>query len=290
MQLKFRHIKTVLVLSLTSLIYPFHSCTQVKKQEKSQTEELIQLNRGQLNETLQNLEKQQVLTQQESAQLRERLNADFDYYLAHQDIGLAELKDMFAKTTEHLGNLQINQAVFLQLSTTYNAIAKQISMRGNPGPISAEDQAIQPALNQVMNDWFAQYQKNKDTAEAPTVQTGEEQQPSGKPLPLPTYVKLRADILGRFKVLLSEEMITSLEYRHCTGTITKDIRFCETNTDTAKIKLQLLAGLRNMENAELDTEDREAIVDCYFVLSEKHGIDIKKQLNNWLYGSASANF
>ncbi|ERJ57399.1 hypothetical protein [Sphingobacterium paucimobilis] len=118
-----------------------------------------------------------------------------------------------------------------------------------------------------------------------SLQELEEQLSPDQPLPLPTYTKLKADMLARFKLLLSEEMITSLEYRHYTETITKDIRFCETNTDTAKVKLQLLDGLQKMENAELDTEDREAIVDCYFILSEKHGIDIKRQLHKWLYGS-----
>ncbi len=276
----------MLVFSLVTLALPFHSCTQMKKQTKSQTEELIQLNRGQLNDRLQKLEEQQVLTSGESVQLREQLNADFDYYLAHQSMGLPELKDMFSKTTEQLGHLRITPAIFLQLSTTYNAITKQISMRNLPGPISPEDYAIQSTLNQVMNDWFAHYQKMNGMAEASIAQAGEdEQRSSSKPLPLPTYIKLKADMIGRFKLLLSEEMISSLEYRHYTETITKDIRFCETNTDTAKVKLQLLASLQQMENAELDTEDREAIVDCYFILSEKHGIDIKRQLNKWLYGS-----
>lgn len=283
MGLKISYLKKLLIICLAILAFPLHSCTQMKKQTKNQTEELIQLNRGQLNDKLQELEEQQILTKDESAQLRECLNADFDYYLAHQDMGLTELKDLFSKTTEKLGQLQINQAIFLQLSTTYNAIAKQISMRNHPGPIAPEDYAIQSAINQEMNDWFALYQKTNGTVEKTTVE--EEQQPSGRSLPLPTYLKLKADILGRFKVLLSEEMITSLEYKFYTETITKDIRFCETNTDTAKVKLQLLAGLRKMENAELDTEDREAIVGCYFILFEKHGIDMKKQLNKWLYGS-----
>lgn len=284
MELKLRYLKKGMVLLLATLVFPLHSCTQMKKQTKNQTEELIQLNRGQLNDALQELEEQQVLTKNESAQLREKLNADFDYYLSHQDIGLPELKDLFSKTTEQLSNLRITPAIFIQLSTTYNVIAKQISMRNHPGPINPEDYAIQSAINQEMNEWFAHYQKNNGMAEPPTTQEGE-QLSSNKPLPLPTYIKLKADMLGRFKLLLSEEMISSLEYRHYTETITKDIRFCETNTDTAKVKLQLLAGLRQMENAELDTEDREAIVDCYFILSEKHGIDIKKQLNKWLYGS-----
>mgnify|MGYP003583518332 CR=1 FL=1 len=99
----------------------------------------------------------------------------------------------------------------------------------------------------------------------------------------PSYSEIKQQILGRFKALLTADVISEQEYENYTQIIIRDVEFCEKNTDKAQIKAQLLSGLKKLKPAELDTEDREAITDWYFILSQKTGVDIKSDLNKWLY-------
>lgn len=101
---------------------------------------------------------------------------------------------------------------------------------------------------------------------------------------LPAYPEIEKQILGRFNVLLSEEMITQEEFTYYTQTIIDDVNFCAIHSDQPQIKPRLLLGLQKLKMAELDTEDREAIAHWYYVLSLKHKIELTSELNKWLYG------
>jgi hypothetical protein len=97
----------------------------------------------------------------------------------------------------------------------------------------------------------------------------------------PSYSEIKQQVLGRFKILLTEEMISQGDFELLTSTILNDVEFCEKHTDKPEIKAQLLSGLKKLKIVELDTEDREAITDWYFILSQKAGVDIKSDLNTW---------
>lgn len=98
-----------------------------------------------------------------------------------------------------------------------------------------------------------------------------------------TYVEIKQQVANRFDMLLSEKRLTRQEYITYSQTIIEDITFCANNTDTALIKNRLLAGLEKLKTAELDTEDREAIANWYLVLAQTVKIDLKGDLNKWLY-------
>lgn len=97
----------------------------------------------------------------------------------------------------------------------------------------------------------------------------------------PGYSEIKQQVLGRFKILLTEEMISQGDFELLTSTIIKDVEFCEKHIDKPEVKAQLLSGLKKLKTIELDTEDREAITDWYFILSQKTGVDIKSDLNTW---------
>ncbi|AZB01839.1 DUF4844 domain-containing protein [Chryseobacterium joostei] len=99
----------------------------------------------------------------------------------------------------------------------------------------------------------------------------------------PDYAEIKQQVSGRFKMLLTKEMITKQEFENYTQTIIQDVEFCEKNKDKEQIKARLLLSLKSLKNAGLDTEDREAISEWYFLLSQKNKIDIKNDLNKWLY-------
>lgn len=357
--MKRQTIKTLLKLILLTLLLFFNSCTDMK----SQTEEIINHNRTQLNDDLKKLEEQKIITQSESKQINKQLNADFDFYLQHQDIDFAGLEKMFFKTIKNFENIKINQPIFIVItSTTYHTITSQIAMRNFPNSIKKEDYAIQSKLNNVMNNWFENYQNDSEKIQDLISQINKTKQLKiysdisdseydeilieitkikndttisenelkktltdgmlkycnknnnsnlsilniyaaidrikklginqnllaiykrneiqSKEL---TYSAIKEQISGRFKILLSEKMITQQQYLYYTKTIIEDVDFCENTTNKEQIKTQLLTGLRKLKTAELDTEDREAIIDWYFILSQKSKIDIKSNLNSWLY-------
>lgn len=101
----------------------------------------------------------------------------------------------------------------------------------------------------------------------------------------PSYADMKQQVTGRFTVLLNEEHISQNEFTLLTNTIINNIEYCEKAATNSKeeIKGQLLKGLSILKPMALDTEDREAITDWYFILSQKKGLDIKKELNSWLY-------
>lgn len=101
-----------------------------------------------------------------------------------------------------------------------------------------------------------------------------------------TYAEIKRQVLNRFNMLLSEKRLTRQEYITYSQTIIEDITFCANNTDTALIKNRLLSGLKKLKTAELDTEDREAIANWYLVLAQTVKIDMKGDLNKWLYNFA----
>ncbi|KFE97631.1 DUF4844 domain-containing protein [Chryseobacterium luteum] len=327
---------------------------------KNQTEEIINLNRTKLNEDLKKLENEKTITQSESKQIHERLNSDLDYYLKHQDIDFAGLEKMFFETTKSFENIKVNQSIFLMIMSTYGNITSQIAMR--QFPMKQEDYAIQTQLNNVMNNWFDNYQndsekiadlisqinKQKQTKIYSDISSSEYddiistvnsikndtaisddelkkiltegmlkycnksnesnlailniyggidrikklgidkqlsdiyQKKCTKPKEL-SYSEIKQQVSSRFKMLLTEDMITQQNFENYTKTIIQDVEFCEKNTDKTQIKAQLLSSLKKLKKAELDTEDREAITDWYFILSQKSEVDIKSDLNKWLY-------
>lgn len=331
---------------------------------KSQTEDIVNLNRTKLDEDLRELETQKIITSGEFNQMQKRLNADFDNYLKHQDIDLKGLENMFFATIKSFENIKINQPIFTVItSRTFHTITGRIAMRSFPKAIKQEDYNIQAKLNNVMNDWFENYQnesekitdliyqinkekklkiysdisssdyadiiatitriKNDTTFSANQLKKiltdgmlkycnkgmnsnlailniygsidrikklGIDDQLSAiyekrqkKPEEI-SYGDMKLQITSRFKMLLREEMITQQEYEKFNKIIIDDIDFCEKNRDKALIKTQLLSSLNKLKTAELDTEDREAIANYYFVLTQKKEIDIKSDLNKWLYG------
>ncbi len=328
---------------------------------KSQTEEIININRPLLNDDLKKLADEKIITQDEFKQIHERLNADLDYYLKHQDIDLKGLEKMFFETIKSFENIKINQAIFIVISSrTYHLITSQIAMR--QFPIKQEDYAIQSQLKNVMNNWFDNYQndsekmadlisdinkqkelkiyadissseydeilstitriKNETTISNHELkkiltdgmlkycnksnesnlailniyggidrikklginkQLSEIYQKKWTKPKEPSYAEIKQQVSSRFKMLLTEEMISQHNFDTFTKTIIQDVDFCEKNTDKTQIKTQLLSSLKKLKTAELDTEDREAITDWYFILSQKKEVDIKIELNKWLY-------
>lgn len=339
------------------LLIFFNACTN----KKTQTEEIINLNRTQLNDDLNKLEKQKIITKTQSKQINERLNSDFDYYLKHQDIDLKGLEKMFFETVKSFENIKINQSIFIVISSrTYHTITSQIAIR--EFPIKQENYVIQSQLNKVINDWFDSYQNDSEKIADVIFQTNKEKELKSYPdissseyddiisaltrikndstisndelkkiltegmlkycnksnnsnLAIlniyssidrikklgiakqlsdiyqkkwtkpkePTYPEIKQQVLGRFKALLTADVISEQEYQSYTQIIIRDVEFCEKNKDKAQVKAQLLSGLKKLKTAELDTEDREAITDWYFILAQKTGVDIKNDLNKWLY-------
>ncbi len=146
--------KSILFLILVAFL---NSCTE----KKSQIEEIINLNRIHLADDLKKLEDQNIITQSESQQMNEQLNADFDFYLTHQEIDLKGLEKMFFETIKSFENIKINQPIFIVISSrVYHVITGQITVRQSP--IKQEDYIIQSQLNNVMNDWFDNYQSENE--------------------------------------------------------------------------------------------------------------------------------
>lgn len=354
--MKVFRIKSILKSILLVQFILCNSCTDMK----SQTEEMINLNRTNLNEDLKKLENEKIINQDEYKQIQIRLNADLDYYLKHQDIDLKGLEKMFFETIKSFENIKINQSIFSMIISTYFNITSQIAMRHFP--MKQEDYAIQSGLNKIMNNWFDNYQndgekisdiitqinrgrefkiypdissseyddvistitqvKNDTTISNDKIRKiltdgmmkycnksnesnlailniyeginrikklGIDEQLSviyqknwTKPKE-PDYAEIKQQVSGRFKMLLTEEMITKQEFENYTQTIIQDVEFCEKNKDKEQIKTRLLLSLKSLKNAGLDTEDREAISEWYFLLSQKNKIDIKNDLNKWLY-------
>jgi hypothetical protein len=57
------------------------------------------------------------------------------------------------------------------------------------------------------------------------------------------------------------------------------------NLKEKQLKTILKNGLKMFDKADYDTEEREFICDLFFELSDIVTIDIKADLNNWLYGA-----
>lgn len=104
-----------------------------------------------------------------------------------------------------------------------------------------------------------------------------------KPIKEPDYSELKKQMKARFNFLLSEGMMSQADCNLYNNMISSDIDFCQNTADKNLVKNRLLKSLTKLKDAELDTEDREAIVDTYFLLAKKKEIDIKKELNIWLY-------
>src|SRR5690606_38784419 len=51
------------------------------------------------------------------------------------------------------------------------------------------------------------------------------------------------------------------------------------------IKRTLKAGLKSIDKAALDTEEKEFVADYFYQISETVDVDFKNELNSWLYGS-----
>lgn len=355
-KMKILPIKSILKTIGLLLLTFFNSCTEMK----SQTEEMININTVNLNADLKKLEEEKIITQNEFKQIQERLNADLDYYLKHQDIDFAGLEKMFFETTKSFENIKINQPIFLMIISIYGDITSQIAMR--QFPMKQEDYAIQSQLNNVMNNWFDNYQNDSEKIADHISQINKQKQAKiytdissfeyddiistitrikndtkisneelkkiltegmlkycnknnesnlailniyggidrikklgidkqlsdiyqkkwTKPKE-PSYSEIKQQVSSRFKMLLTEDMITQQNFENYAKIIIQDVDFFEKNTNKEQIKAQLLSSLKKLNTAELDTEDREAITDWYFILSQKTKVDIKSELNKWLY-------
>ena len=52
-----------------------------------------------------------------------------------------------------------------------------------------------------------------------------------------------------------------------------------------QLRQTLSEGLESFDSSDYDTEEKEFIVDYFYGLSQFVGLDIKKDLNKWMYGS-----
>ncbi|UIR56783.1 DUF4844 domain-containing protein [Sphingobacterium sp. SRCM116780] len=102
---------------------------------------------------------------------------------------------------------------------------------------------------------------------------------------LPTYSQLKKQVTKRFKWMLQEDLIETEEYVLFTQTILSAIDFCEKSNDDDKevIKERLVKSIGTLSRSELETEDREAVVDWYYMLAEIKNVNINEELNHWLY-------
>ena len=102
---------------------------------------------------------------------------------------------------------------------------------------------------------------------------------------IPSYTEMKQQVNKRFQWMLSEGIVTRNAYNLFTKTMLNDIAFCEkaTDKDNTVVKNKLLKSLSILSRNELETEDREAVAEWYYMLSFKTKVDIKKDLNKWLY-------
>ena len=70
-------------------------------------------------------------------------------------------------------------------------------------------------------------------------------------------------------------------FNDCTDSLIDSV---ENNKNQRLIKKSLKNGLHSFDKLDYDTEEREFICDYFFELSQIVEIDIKNELNNWLYG------
>lgn len=101
----------------------------------------------------------------------------------------------------------------------------------------------------------------------------------------PSYKALKEQVNSRLKWMLSEQLISEKDCILFRNTIVADIDFCEQSKDKSKevIKTRLTKSLATLSSRALETEDREAVADWYFEFSQKVKVDIKDELNHWLY-------
>ena len=97
------------------------------------------------------------------------------------------------------------------------------------------------------------------------------------------YSEIKKQVTGLFKILLEDKLITQPEFENYTQIIIKDVEYCEKNKDTAQIKEQLVSSLNKLKIEERDKKEKELITYWYFILSKKTNVDIKSELNKWLY-------
>jgi|GEM_PF-2318276 len=163
-------------------------------------------------------------------------------------------------------------------STLTNATIKKDLIDGMEKYADKED----TAKSQIFNFYYGiAYIKNIEIINEINIYQNKNRK---KPEP-PSYIKLKSQTAGRFKVLLDEGMITAEQHNFITQMMLQDIARFEANAamDKDKAKERLLNILAKLKDEELDTEDREAISEIYFQLSQKAGVDINNNLNKWLY-------
>ena len=97
------------------------------------------------------------------------------------------------------------------------------------------------------------------------------------------YSEIKKQVTGLFKIMLADKLITQPEFENYTQIIIKDVEYCEKNKDTAQIKEQLVTSLNKLKIEEQDKKEKELITYWYFILSKKTDVDIKSELNKWLY-------
>lgn len=216
---------------------------------KSQTEEMINLNRVNLNADLKKLEEEKTITQNEFKQIQERLNADLDYYLKHQDIDLAGLEKIFFETTKSFENIKINQPIFLMIISTYGNITSQIAMR--QFPIKQEDYAIQSQLNNMMNNWFDNYQNDSEKIADHISQINKQKQ-----------AKIYTDI-------------SSIEYDDIISTITR----IKDDTTISKDELKKILTEGMLKYCNKNNESNLAILNIYGGIDRIKKLGIDKQLS-----------
>ena len=51
------------------------------------------------------------------------------------------------------------------------------------------------------------------------------------------------------------------------------------------IKRTIKAGLKGIDKSALDTEEKEVVADYFYQISQIAGVDLKSELNSWMYGS-----
>ena len=63
------------------------------------------------------------------------------------------------------------------------------------------------------------------------------------------------------------------------------IHVIEKSNSEKRIKRALKAGLKSIDKSALDTEEKEFVADYFYQISRTVCVDIKNELNSWLYGS-----
>lgn len=277
------NINKLIIKSGFLLLTIFLSCNAGMK---SQTKEIIDINKVTIKEMLDTLCKEKKIDGAIKKQIFTTLETDLNYYLAHQDINADEINALFLKAVNSFTNFRISRDIYITISMAYYAIASIRMLKDYPPKI---DMQLQTDVNKYIATWFDHYQtdaeKKAEMIALQKLMDKQNTQIEALPKINDSYASLKAQMKKRLTFMSAEHLVAVTDYPLIEQTIIGDIDFFEKDTtnNTAVLKPRLLSGLAKLKGKIFETEDREAVVDLYYILSQKKAVDINKELNKWLY-------